>query len=561
MKPHHRSRPVPPPTSCKSGSGSSEVSPEKWNLLRDEEVRRLALQERLDAAKTTQARNRLGQFSTPTALARDIVRHGVQLLPTAEPIRFLDPAIGTGSFYSALLDVAGGSGGKPKRIASATGFEIDPHYGSPARELWSEHSLLTRLEDFTQAEPTEREKANLLICNPPYVRHHHIDAATKARLKSRAGHICGTRLSGLCGLYGYFLLLSHLWLRPGAVAGWLVPSEFMDVNYGRAIKHYLLNKVSLLQIHRFDPTHVQFADALVSSAVVWFRNEPPAPGCSAVFSYGGTFAAPNRIRHIPTADLETDLKWTRHPTSSPGPSRFRPDSRGPVIDDLFSIKRGIATGDNHFFVLPRAEIEKRHLPLECFVPVLPSARYLPADEIQAGADGLPLLDKQLFLLDIQIPESVIVTRYPKLKEYLDSGHCGSKPVTARYLCRHRKPWYSQEKRPPAPWLCTYMGRRRDSANPFRFILNHSRATACNVYLMIYPRPATSDVIQKNPSMKREIWSFLQQIQTEDLLHNGRVYGGGLYKLEPKELARVSLRHLVERHQCLQPPDLLGIEQG
>ena len=50
------------------------------------------------------------------------------------------------------------------------------------------------------------------------------------------------------------------------LAAWLIPSEFMDVNYGRAIKEYLLNQVTLLRIHRFDPSDVQFNDALVSSA-------------------------------------------------------------------------------------------------------------------------------------------------------------------------------------------------------------------------------------------------------------------------------------------------------
>ena len=43
MKPYHRSRPVPPPVSCRSGPGSREESPEKWNLLRDEEARLCAL--------------------------------------------------------------------------------------------------------------------------------------------------------------------------------------------------------------------------------------------------------------------------------------------------------------------------------------------------------------------------------------------------------------------------------------------------------------------------------------------------------------------------------------
>lgn len=56
------------------------------------------------------------------------------------------------------------------------------------------------------------------------------------------------------------------------IAGWLIPSEFMDVNYGKALKAYLLREVTLLHIHRFEPNNVQFDDALVSSAVVWFKN-------------------------------------------------------------------------------------------------------------------------------------------------------------------------------------------------------------------------------------------------------------------------------------------------
>ncbi|ETR69363.1 MAG: hypothetical protein OMM_03972 [Candidatus Magnetoglobus multicellularis str. Araruama] len=35
----------------------------------------------------------------------------------------------------------------------------------------------------------------------------------------------------------------------------------MDVNYGNQIKQYLLDKVKLLHIHRFDPDEVQFNDA------------------------------------------------------------------------------------------------------------------------------------------------------------------------------------------------------------------------------------------------------------------------------------------------------------
>jgi hypothetical protein len=70
------------------------------------------------------------------------------------------------------------------------------------------------------------------------------------------------KLSGLAGLYGHFIGLSHAWLAPDAISCWLVPSEFMDVNYGLAIKWYLLDRVTLLRIHRFDP-------------IVCFRNTAP----------------------------------------------------------------------------------------------------------------------------------------------------------------------------------------------------------------------------------------------------------------------------------------------
>ena len=65
------------------------------------------------------------------------------------------------------------------------------------------------------------------------------------------------KISGLAGLYCYFIALSHGWLKADGVASWLIPSEFMDVNYGKAVKNYLLNEVTLLQIHRFDPNNIK----------------------------------------------------------------------------------------------------------------------------------------------------------------------------------------------------------------------------------------------------------------------------------------------------------------
>lgn len=503
------------------------------------EEQRLALQDELDAKKSQSARNRLGQFATPTGLATDILRHAESLMPDVGQVNFLDPAIGTGAFYSAFNEVF-----PRERVGEAIGFEIDDHYGEPASRLWAESALAIQHADFTREQPSPR--FNLLICNPPYVRHHHLSNDDKNRLQTDVRQASGMRISGLAGLYCYFLGISHAWMADGGIAGWLIPSEFMDVNYGRAVKQYLLEKVTLLQIHRFDPSDVQFADALVSSAIVWFRKSLPPKDHAVAFSFGGTLSDPKISRLVPSKVLFEERKWTRFPQGD-----IRAEVDGPVLSDFFRIKRGVATGHNSYFILNAEQIALLRLPMEVFRPILPSPRYLPDNEILSNAEGFPLIERQLFLLDTRFSEEKIKERYPNLHAYLEDGR--SREIHARYLCRHRAPWYAQEDRPAAPILCTYLGRGdAKTGRPFRFILNNSDATVANVYLAMYPTPILTRAMRDDPSLIRKIWRVLNEISPGRLLGEGRVYGGGLHKLEPRELAKVEATAIAEMVPNFQP---------
>ncbi len=111
-------------------------------------------------------------------------------------------------------------------------------------------------------------------------------------------------------------------------------------------------------------------------------------------------------------------------------------------------------------------------------------------------------------------------------------------IAASYLTSHRIPWYSQEQRPPAPFLCTYMGRQRNGKHPFRFLWNRSQATAHNVYLMLYPKGRLREALKKQPDLEERVFEALQRITPAQFVSEGRVYGGGLHKVEPKELAQI-----------------------
>jgi hypothetical protein len=85
-----------------------------------------------------------------------------------------------------------------------------------------------------------------------------------------------------------------------------------------------------------------------------------------------------------------------------------------------------------------------------------------------------------------------------------------------------------------------MGRNRE--RPFRFIWNRSRATAANVYLLLYPKETIAGTL---PEKMQAVFEALRAIHPDHFFSEGRVYGGGLYKMEPAELMQLPADRIAE----------------
>ena len=488
------------------------------------EQKRKVLQDKLDAQKEQRERNVLGQYATPYPLALDIMLYLKTIIGDGD-VSLFEPSMGTGVFYSVFAEVFGID-------KKALGLELDEHYYAPAKRLWEGFPVEIRHADFFDTTPNRQFP--LIVANPPYVRHHHIENGRKQELQWRTQQQTGIKPSGLTGLYCYFIMLSESWLEDNGISCWLIPSEFMDVNYGKALKHYLLNNVELIQIHRFKTDDLQFADALVSSCIVIFRKARPHQQNPIRFTLGGGISCPEKETQIDRHCIAEDQKWTH--LFEDGQTN---DDTLERIGDYFTVKRGVVTGDNNFFIVNEETIEKYGIDRLFLRPILPSPRYIQGNVVESIED-LPNIERREYLFSCNLPESVVKQQYPGTWDYIQEGE--RQGVRNGYICSRRSPWYSCEERNPASIVVPYMGRTDTKNRMFRFILNKSKAITTNVYLLLYPKPQYEQSLS-DANVLTQVWQMLNAIPQERMMRGGRFYGGGLRKLEPNELMNIPITEM------------------
>jgi adenine-specific DNA-methyltransferase len=67
------------------------------------------------------------------------------------------------------------------------------------------------------------------------------------------------------------------------------------------------------------------------------------------------------------------------------------------------------------------------------------------------------------------------------------------------------------------------------------------ATAQNVYLVLYPKSGLASILRTDAGAIERVFEALGEVSKNLVVATGgRVYGGGLYKIEPKELEKVRL---------------------
>lgn len=443
-----------------------------------------------------------GATYTPAA----IVEAMIAWLKTHNPVRVVDPGSGSGRFIVAA--------GRALPRATLIAAEVDP----VAALLCRAHLVVAgmgkravvSLVDYRALTLPKVSGLTGFVGNPPYVRHHLIEASWKDWLVERA-HVLGLKASQLSGLHVHFFLTTAMLAKAGDVGAFVTAAEWLDVNYGELVRRLFLGVLGGEGLHVVDPKALPFSDAATTALVSCFRvgSRPKSIRLRRVESLA-SLAPLEAGKPVRRERLEAATRWT--PLTHVG----RKIPEGFVeLGELCRVHRGQVTGLNKVWI---AGAHSAGLPSRLLFPSVTKAKDLfSAGEVLDGSQLLrSVIDLPVELDVLSGNERRAVDRFLVRARVMGADR--------GFIAQHRKAWWAVGLREPAPILATYMARR-----PPAFVRNLADARHINIAHGIYPRETIeSPILDK----------LARYLNGSTILGDGRTYAGGLTKFEPREMERL-----------------------
>jgi hypothetical protein len=453
-------------------------------------------------------RRALGAVYTPLPVVRSMVDW---VAARGTPSRVVDPGAGSGRFILAA--------GAAFPAAELMAVEADALAALMLRAnvevLGYTSRTRVHVMDYRDVALDKCAGTTAFIGNPPYVRHHDIGGPWKAWYTERFAAL-GIRASALAGLHLHFFLQTRLLARRGDLGAFITSAEWLDVNYGSALRRLLLDELGGVALHVLEPEVAAFPGTATTAAITCFHvGETQAPlrvrAVSELAELNGLSAG----RPVERERFQQERRWSIivRPTE--------PSSEGEIeLGCLFRVHRGQVTGANGVWIAgDRADV----LPERFKTAAVTKAREL----IQAGPT---LQSDETLRRVIDIPAEIDQLGDDDRRRVMDYlAWARSMGADQGYVARHRKAWWSVGLKVPAPILCTYMARRAP-----QFTLNACAAGHINVAHGLYPREPIDDEL-----LTRLVAWLNHNIRTS----SGRTYAGGLTKFEPKEIERLRIPRL------------------
>lgn len=462
-------------------------------------------------------RKKYAQFFTPEQIAMFMSKWILDGLEGN--VNILEPAFGLGIFSRFLSHL------NPN--CNITGYDIDETIFNYAMSNFKDTECKINLSNKDYLASSWTDKYDAIICNPPYLKFHDYDNATLVPLVNKQ---LQSHLTGFTNIYTLFLLKSISQLKEGGKLAYIIPSEFLNSDYGVEVKRELLKSGTLRHIIIVDFNQCAFDDALTTACILLCQKTKPTDSIcfSNISNIEDLTSSLSKHMSLATNKLDPTVKWKQYYESTQA-GKY---SHLVPFSTFAKVSRGIATGANNYFTFNTSKKELYNLPDNNFRRCICHAVDVP--NLIFTNDDFELLsaaDKNVYLFDgCEDNSNLQVNTYIKLGE-----ECH---INERHLTSNRSPWYALENRKPSPiWVSVF------NRNGLRFVRNNAQAYNLTTFHCVYNIGEVDTNI---------LFAYLiTDMAKEIFLDNSRQYGNGLVKFEPNDLNKgqvADLRCLTDAEQ-------------
>ncbi len=478
---------------------------------------------------TRTERRSLGRFDTPRPLAQAVADWAVR----SKNDRIIEPSSGGGiivqSIASRLRELGGVQVGK-----QIVACDIDPRALSETSRCTSDTLPTLVLGNFLALgqEQLGEHKFEAVVGNPPYVRLHTMDMASReaARRSLPEGH----RLDAKASLWAYFPIHAFKFLKAGGRMSWILPETLLHSDYGKQMLRWAAQNFSRCIAVSLRERCFEVDGAKERVVILLLEGAgTPAVRETEMVEYQSAAECINALARMAQNDSPGLPQLNGHAvphlvSSEAAAAAAALEESGDFtrLGDLATIRIGVVTGDNRFFVMSDQQRKAAKLNARHFKPVVSRFADL-GDGLEHGRVVVrhgPFDQETRNLLLCPKPESIDKNLLSFLAGYSEDEIKSNKTMQKR-----------------AHWQCPALGQvphaflRYMGKSAPRLVLNTAQSYCTNtIHGVFFKDGITQD---KQRAICLALHSSYCQLSAE---FEGRQYGSGVLKLEPSEAARLSV---------------------
>lgn len=482
-------------------------------------------------SKNTSKEKLRGGFYTPPSIANFILRWGIN---GSDKYDILEPSCGDGVFIEQLKE-------NKYQFNSVTGIEYDKIEAEKSKQIKLTNATILN-SDFHVFCNKTKERYDLIVGNPPYIRYQFFEANQKEEAH-KIFNKAFLSYSKLTNAWVSFIVGSSLLLKQKGKIGFVIPAELLQVSYAKQLREFLSRFYSRINIISFEK--LVFPD--IQQEVILLlceKNPSQSHTIEHIELLDDSSLSALDINKLKGEAKEIDTKtnkWTFYFLDQKEIDFLESVSNNlsiPRLGEYADVEVGITTGSNEFFSVSNSTVEKYNLHDYAFPVVGRSVQVDGATFTNRDWKNNKNQDVRSYLLNF--PEKSALKKNNGVLVYIKYGE--SLDIHNGYKTGIRDEWYMV----PSLWISDCLFIRRNNIFP-KLILNKAKAFTTDTMHRVK--------IKNGFNPKAFVSSFYNSLSFAFTEIQGRSYGGGVLELMPSEVEKIVLPYSDDHAELLEKIDV------